>query len=223
MILCNRCGGIINSLKVCEECGAPVGAAYTTGSVSIPFSTPKVQGVRLDPEKKGIGGKLWLALLLLAVVGGALWWGAVAIERSAAEQRQRALVQASGPLAVDDIVLQNTTYGGDSLGPPTTSFTRREIRYIAFRATLRNNAVGLEGVSGKLGVKYIDPADDVVGTDSSGFTFQLPLAVSTNEETQAVTSSWGGDSGGIFRRTGRWRIEFWFNGRKVGEAPFTVS
>ncbi len=224
MILCNVCAGEVNERMVCMACGTPAGVAYAPAAAhpNVAYAPPSVITSPTQPElKKGAGGKLAVAVLLLAAVAGLGWWGYVARERSLKEQRQREMVEAYGPVTAESVVVRNVDEDGKILSGTRTSFARKEIRYVLFEATLRNNAPGLQGVEGDLDVKYINPKGSVDSADSEGFTLHKPLSISQEYETVKRSGSWGKKSGGIFD-VGRWRIELWFKGRKIGETNFTV-
>jgi len=222
MILCNVCAGEVNERMVCRQCGTPAGVAYASagGHSQAAYAPPAVVPVGRG-RGRGAGVKLAAVALLLAVVAGLGWWGYAARSRSLSEQRRRELVETYGPLKVEGIVLRNVDENGNVLGGPASSFARKDIRFILFEATLRNNAAGLYGVDGNLDVKYIDPKGKVDRADPEGFSLHKQLSVSSTYETVTRSGSLGSKAAGRFD-TGRWRLELWFRGRKVGETNFTV-
>lgn len=224
MILCNVCAGEVNERMVCRQCGTPAGVAYASAAGVPQAAYVPAPAVPVAPHVergKGAGGKLAVVLLILAAVAGLGWWGYAARERSRAEQRRQELIRTNGPLAVESILLSNVNAKGNVLGGPAVSFARKEIRYILFEAVLRNNAVGLYDFEGNLDVKYIDPKGKVDHADSQGFSLHKPLAIPSKYGTVTRSGSLGSDKAGEFD-TGKWRIEFWFEGRKIGETNFTV-
>jgi hypothetical protein len=52
------------------------------------------------------------------------------------------------------------------------------------------------------------------------FTLEIPLSDLIDRDT--VTGSWGPDAAQGFA-PGTWRIELWWDGRKIGERGFVIS
>lgn len=228
MILCNVCAGEINERMVCKACGTRAGAAYASAAAAaaahsnVAYAPPSVLPAPTPAaRRKGAGGKLAVALILLAAFAGLGWWGYAARERSVREQQQRELIETYGPLTVESVVLKNIDIKGNVLGGPTTTFARKDVRYVFFEAVIRNNAVGLYDFDGALDVKYINPSGKVENVDSQGFSLHRPLTVSSASRVVPQSGSLGNQKAGELV-AGKWQIEFWFRGRKIGGANFTV-
>lgn len=128
------------------------------------------------------------------------------------------------PVSITDIRLRNTDGSGKALGEFTDSFSYSELRYVYFNATLQNNRIGIEGVSGTIEVKYFS-ADGKLKRNSEksppGSTFTETFSISENSATTEIDHGWGNKDGGSYG-TGTHHIEFWLNGQKLGEKSFRV-
>src|SRR5262249_39203474 len=137
------------------------------------------------------------------------------------EKSIRNKVAEKWPLIITNIKLRNENKDGKAIGNYTTSFSFSDVRYISWYVTLQNSFEGIKPLSGKLGVKYIRP-DGTFDQGSSvpkGFSQMKDIyLVGSNEETAGR----GNESGGSYV-IGTHRIEFWWEGKKVGETSFFVG
>lgn len=137
-----------------------------------------------------------------------------------AEKEKRARIAEAWPLTITEIKLRNEN-GSQSFGSFSDRFNEYDVRYIQWYATLKNNFVGVKTLSGDLYVKYIKPdgtLDYNASISPSGYTHRKTINVyDTTEESMG----WGSERESTYR-TGTYRIQFWWNGRIIGEKSFTV-
>ena len=87
--------------------------------------------------------------------------------------------------------------------------------------TLQNPLAGIRTATGVLGVAFVDPCG-VVSRDSESpekVSFEIPVNLN---DRQTYSGSWGGGEIRPFR-SGLWRIELWWGGRKIGDRGFVIS
>ncbi|MFN0110712.1 MAG: protein kinase domain-containing protein [Blastocatellia bacterium] len=128
------------------------------------------------------------------------------------------------PVSITEIRLRNEDGEGNALSGFTESFSDSSLKYVMFYATLQNNRIGIEGVSGSLEVKYFDPAGELdrnKKTSPPNSTTTRDFSLSQYSPTTEVAKGWGSKGGGSYA-VGNHRIEFWLNGQKLGEKSFRV-
>lgn len=131
-----------------------------------------------------------------------------------------------GPVSGSRIILWNSKESDVRFSDSEqASFERSSIRYIYFSIDLKNNLAGIKDLKGDFGVKYIDPYG-IVSTGKlapnekvvEGYTFVIPCNL---VDLSSASYGWGNETGGTYD-WGLHRIEFFWNGRKIGERAFTV-
>jgi hypothetical protein len=101
-------------------------------------------------------------------------------------------------------------------------FYKGDIRYVNFELAVENNWTGIKDVQGELGIKYFTPGSTVAWTGKEspkGFTFTVP--VSASDVKTGIAGGWGHDNQNVYR-PGIYRIEFWWEGKKIAETFFEV-
>jgi serine/threonine protein kinase len=134
------------------------------------------------------------------------------------EIRQR--LGAIWPLIVVDLTLRAPHMPAGPDHGPFDVYDREQTREVAFDVTLQNALAGLAVLHGPLEVRYLDPRGRVSrGADSPPTaSFVLPLDL---VDRTTSSGAWRGDSRGF--TPGLWRIELWWEGRKIGDRGFIVS
>jgi hypothetical protein len=241
MILCNHCAGRVDpDSLVCTECGeavlrqqqqqqppppASTGAAIASGAATKPLERVRAHVEAPEPlatrrhNAKARTGRRWAAV----VVGVALCvLVATALGVVVNRERERERL-AREPFVVEKIELRNVDATERWLSSATNSFPRKDIRYVQFYLTLRNNAYGIQDYSGQIEVDYITPDGALDSTPDSpfGHTLTQQFSISSTEETKVVTHGWGSATKPTFA-VGKWKVVFWWQGRQVGEASFNV-
>ncbi len=129
------------------------------------------------------------------------------------EKTTRQNLAAKWPVTTLEINLRNETYDGAALGQFTTSFSQPSIRYLSYHIKLQNNFVGIKALDGTLLVRYINPDGSIRKILESKINF------SDQEEHRGGL----GNSTASIYSYGVHRIEFWWEGKMIGEKVFTVT
>jgi serine/threonine protein kinase len=141
---------------------------------------------------------------------------------------KKSLIQShpSRQLSISDIKLGYTNKDGKRVQAPKNEsiprFYKDDIRYVNFELAIENNWAGIKDVRGDLGVKYFKPGSAVVWTGKEspkGFTSTIP--VSASDVKTGITSGWGNANDSVYQ-AGVYRIEFWWEGKKIAETFFEV-
>jgi hypothetical protein len=105
---------------------------------------------------------------------------------------------------------------------PIDVYRRDRTRTVGFDVVLQNNYAGIRPARGTLGAAYIDP-DGVTQRAASGESaFTLELPVLDLVDRASLSATWGpADPRGF--KPGVWRIELWWDARKIGERSFVIS
>ena len=142
------------------------------------------------------------------------WWNGQRIH-----QVTFAVNAQESPLRITALKLRNEMKDGTPLSDYGWSFDRDEIQYITFYATLANTTA--QPQKGRMGVKFFKPDGTLMRGSKSpeGFTLEQDANVINSA---SVTNGWGRSTGGSFE-LGRYRIEFWWNGKRIGQTLFTVK
>lgn len=142
------------------------------------------------------------------------WWNGQRIH-----QVTFAVNAQESPLRITALKLRNEMSDGTPLSDYGWSFERDEIQYITFYATLANTTA--QPQKGRMSVKFIKPDGTLMQGSKSpnGFTFDQDVNV---VNSASVTNGWGRSTGGSYE-PGRYRIEFWWDGKRIGQTLFTVK
>ena len=142
------------------------------------------------------------------------WWNGQRIH-----QVTFAVNAQESPLRITALKLRNEMKDGTPLSDYGWSFERDEIQYITFYATLANTTA--QPQKGRMSVKFIKPDGTLMQGSKSpnGFTFDQDVNV---VNSASVTNGWGRSTGGSYE-PGRYRIEFWWDGKRIGQTLFTVK
>jgi serine/threonine protein kinase len=121
-----------------------------------------------------------------------------------------------------EIKLRNQSNNQNALGEYTTNFKASDIRYICFYVTIKNLAAGIKDIKGKLAVKYYTPNGNLIRI-SENENYSLLEDCNVSDET-IITRGLGSAEGRstINSSTGRYRIEFWFKDKMIGQTSFNV-
>lgn len=171
--------------------------------------------------------RLWLdaALGRARLAGGSA--GSAQHERAIREQ-----LAALWPLTLVRASLRDPHLpAGDDHGPLDV-YAREDTRDVAFDIVVQNNYAGIRSLSGTLGVVFVDPRGVPRGADASpsaspmGSSAVPPItadiAVENLVDRDTFSGRWGPPAGREFE-PGTWRIELWWDGRKIGERGFVIS
>jgi len=136
------------------------------------------------------------------------------------EHNLRKRLMEDGPITVTQIKVRNEL-GGKVINDFGTRFKKDKIRYIWFYATIENNCAEIKNIKGNLNVKYINPNGETKIGESSppGFSYNILIDISDSQE---VSDGWGHSEGGSYYYIGIYRIELWWEGKKIGETKFEV-
>jgi serine/threonine-protein kinase len=123
------------------------------------------------------------------------------------------------PLIITDIKLRHEDRKKNPLGDFTDRFNGSNTQYISWYANIHNISAGIKPLSGKLRVKYFNPDGSLRRGEISppGFTMEENVNILDSKQ---VTSGWGNDNGTAYNVPGTYRIEFWWENKKVGETSF---
>jgi serine/threonine protein kinase len=139
------------------------------------------------------------------------------------ERKLRKRLIENGPLTVTQIRVRNGTYEGNVINDFGTRFKKDEIRYIWFYAAIENNCAGIKSIKGILSVKYIDPYGLLMPSkyrlSESGFNLYESIDIFDSRE---VSDGWGNSEISVYYYTGTYRIELWWEGKRIGETTFEV-
>jgi Protein kinase domain len=107
---------------------------------------------------------------------------------------------------------------------PFDVYARDETREVSFEIALQSNFAGIRSLAGTLGARYIDPFDASIGLPApdSARPCSVELDVRDFADRVVLSGHWGPDDPQGFQ-PGVWRIEFWWDGRKIGERGFVIS
>lgn len=142
------------------------------------------------------------------------WWAGKKIH-----QMTFAVNEPQTPLVMTEVKLRNETKEDTPLSDFGTLFKQEDIQYITFYAQIKNTSSQIQ--KGKLGIKFFGPDSKMLRGSKSpeGFTLTNQVEIA---ETESVSNGWGNSSGNAFV-PGRHRIEFWWNGNRIGQAAFVVN
>lgn len=142
------------------------------------------------------------------------WWAGKRIH-----QMTFAVNEPEQPLSITEIKLRNETRDHDPLGDFDTVFQRSGLKYLAYHIVLKNNSSLVQ--KGQIGVKLFGPEGTLIQGNGSpqGYTFMTNVEINENAQ---YSQGWGNDAGNSFS-AGRHRIEFWWKGKRIGLAAFSVN
>lgn len=159
-------------------------------------------------------------LLLLSIAGGLYLWQAYDDERYYHKSYERRLnekeetVREIGkfcPFVITDIDVRNT---GDSWGDPIYS---NKSTYIEFRP----HFICLDSGTYSLYVKFFKENVLRQNDDSpNGYSYDTEITLVPGKTKQEITG-WGSKEMGYWD-AGSYRVELWYNGRKIAEKAFSV-
>lgn len=164
----------------------------------------------------------WLRALPLVALLLALTLGVVVLVNVVGGPSEPAAVVE--PFTVEGIELRNETASGQRLSGGPDNFVGNGIRYMQFYVKLRNNLYGVRDTHGELKVKYIGPDGTVLATEKSptGYTLSYRFDLPSSSQHAQFNHGWGSENESVFAAKGTWRVEFWSEGKKVGEKNFNV-
>ena len=142
------------------------------------------------------------------------WWAGKRIH-----QLTFAVSEPETSLKINTILLRNETKDSTPLSEFGRSFERGEIQYITFHLKLENTSSLAQ--NGKIGVKFFGPDGEMLRGSKSPAGYTLTHAVNV-ENTAIINNGWGNSTGDYFE-PGRYRIEFWWNEKRIGQTYFDVN
>lgn len=136
------------------------------------------------------------------------------------------------PVEIVSVELSNMHGDGSSVDPASeedmfaerqSKFRHSRIRVLRARVRLKNNNHGVRDYSGKLGAKFIQPDGQIFRNSSSppGYTLESPVVLPKDSPIVEMPIGWGSDDASAFE-DGQWSIEFWWEGRRIGQKTFVV-
>jgi len=134
------------------------------------------------------------------------------------EKRKRKDLVENVPLTITEIKFRNEN-SGTIISGYQTEFYEPEIRYIWWYVTIQNNRD--ETTSGDLYVKFIKPNGELMSSSSSPTNYSMKESISVSNMS-TVSRGWGYDTGGSYKVLGNYRVQFWWNGKIIGEKSFNV-
>ena len=172
----------------------------------------------LDGMLRRVGGSGSGGLWGGGVAGGA---GAGASSSVARERHIREQLATLWPVTLVELLLRDPHLPAGPDHGPYDVYARDETRAIAFTAVLQNNFAGIRPLRGELAVAFVRP-----GADISTVPPVLPsLTIDPGEfvDRVAVEGRWSPDDERECFPPGAWRLELWWDGRKIGERGFVIS
>ncbi len=124
------------------------------------------------------------------------------------------------PLQITDIRMRNETKDDVALSEFTTVYNQKELQYLTFYIDLKNTSSIVQ--KGQLGIKYIAPGNQLLKNSKSVDGFTLTANLEIKGDTDTYSNGWGRAEGGSFE-PGRYLIEFWWKGKRIGTTAFTVN
>ena len=129
--------------------------------------------------------------------------------------------EAASPLSIKGVRIKNTDKSNAVLNDWNTRFAKAQVRFIHFEATLVSEFT--RPINGTILVKYVNPNGTIrrnVSTSPAAGTLDKEFEIATNG-TKTVSHGWGNADTGVYEY-GTTRIEFWWQGFKIGETSFEV-
>jgi hypothetical protein len=142
------------------------------------------------------------------------WWAGQKIH-----QMTFAINEPDMPLVVSEIKLRNEAKDDTPLSEFGTLFKQEEIQFITFYIQMKN--ISSLPQKGKLGIKFFRPDGTLMQGNKSpeGYTLTNNIDIT---ESGTASNGWGNSEGNAFVM-GRHRVEFWWNGKRIGQAAFEVN
>ena len=142
------------------------------------------------------------------------WWDGKRIH-----QLTFAVSEPEVSLKISSIRLRNETKDSEPLGEFGQSFSQDEARFITYHLQLVNTTSLPQ--KGQIGVKYFGPDGKMLRGSKSPDGFTMTQSVNVTDRA-SVNNGWGNSSGNYFS-PGRYRIEFWWNDKRIGQTYFDVN
>ena len=117
------------------------------------------------------------------------------------------------PVTLVEVTLKDPHLPADPEHGPLDVYARDETREVRFEAVLQSNFAGIRTLRGILQATFVTPT-------SVGHTMEI--AVAELIDRSVVSGAWS-PSHPDDLQPGTWRIEFGWDGRKIGERGFIVS
>jgi serine/threonine protein kinase len=143
-------------------------------------------------------------------------------EQAARERAIREQLAALWPMTLVSASLRDPELPAGPAHGPLDVYGRERTRGVGFDVVLQNNYAGIRPLRGMLGAVYIDPGGVAQREAAGGSGFTLELPVLDLVDRASISGTWGPqDSRGF--QPGVWRIELWWDARKIGERTFVIG
>jgi hypothetical protein len=150
--------------------------------------------------------------------------GADASSSVARERHIREQLAALWPVTLVELLLRDPHLPAGPDHGPYDVYARDDTRDIAFTAVLQNNFAGIRPLRGELAVAFVRPGGEIAAAPLSP---SLTLDPGEFADRVAIDGRWvPGDEPESFPQSflpGLWRLELWWDGRKIGERGFVIS
>jgi hypothetical protein len=143
-------------------------------------------------------------------------------EQAARERAIREQLAALWPMTLVSASLRDPELPAGPAHGPLDVYGRERTLGVGFDVVLQNNYAGIRPLRGMLGAVYIDPGGVAQREAAGGSGFTLELPVLDLVDRASISGTWGPqDSRGF--QPGTWRIELWWDARKIGERAFVIG
>lgn len=147
--------------------------------------------------------------------------GAGASSGAARERQIREQLAALWPVTLVELLLRDPHLPAGPDHGPYDVYARDETRAVAFTAVLQNNFAGIHALRGSLAVAFVPPGREAA--PAPPLSPSLTLDPGDFVDRVALDGRWPpGEEEGSFL-PGLWRLELWWDGRKIGERGFVIS
>jgi hypothetical protein len=139
-----------------------------------------------------------------------------ALRSGSAAARERAIreqLAALWPVTLVEASLRDPHLPAGPEHGPLDVYARDETPHVRFDAVIQNNFAGIRSLRGALRAVVVSPRAD-------GHTMEIPVAELADR--LVVSGTWTPPTPDDLV-PGTWRIDFWWDGRKIGERGFVVS
>jgi hypothetical protein len=147
--------------------------------------------------------------------------GAAASSGGARERHIREQLAALWPVTLVELLLRDPHLPAGPDHGPYDVYARDETRAVAFTAVLQNNFAGIHALRGALAVAFVPPGGEIA--PAPPLSPSLTLDPGDFVDRVALDGRWppGGEERSFL--PGLWRLELWWDGRKIGERGFMIS
>jgi hypothetical protein len=161
-----------------------------------------------------IGGMIVdVVRLARAKLDGMLQRGGAGTGSAARERAIREQLATLWPVTLVGVSLKDSHLPAGPDHGPLDVYARDETHEVRFDAVLQSNFAGIRGLRGALGATFVSPR-------AVAHTMEIPVVDLVDRIV--VSGTWSPPHPDDLL-PGIWRIDFWWDGRKIGEGGFVVS